>query len=193
MRCSHMFAFGSMLLSAISGLKRPENWSCFEQTNACHMVTDDMDVVEKSGNDLSKCRYDQVQLSMAMSLFMETYVSHLCGCQPCKFMPKTYALKDAATEGPTPDPELVYEELIKIFEIQTEDPKVAETEALHKYIALLFMLAEDPTDPTIKEEDIRALTIDQATDLRDRVLEVYGEENSVEEKEIGGEPNDDLQ
>jgi len=179
-----------MLLSAISGLKRPENWSCFEQTNACHMVTDDMDVVEKSGNDLSKCRYDQVQLSMAMSLFMETYVSHLCGCQPCKFMPKTYALKDAATEGPTPDPELVYEELIKIFNIPTEDPKEDKMKALGEYIGQLFLVAGDPT---IDEEKIRALDIDIATELRDRMLEVVGEENSVEEEEIGGEPNDELQ
>jgi len=112
MRCSQMFVIGSIFLTASSSdsyfpgnLNFPQDWICSWHTKSCYWVTDDVDRL-KGGSVLtsSECRYDQPELTLITSMFVNTHVPSLCGCQYCSFTIPTAAPTRGPSPSPTPEP-----------------------------------------------------------------------------------------
>lgn len=102
-----MFVIGSIFLAASSSdsyfpgnLKFPQDWICSYHTKSCYWVTDDLNRLD-GGSILSSenCRYDQPELTLITSMFVNTHDFGLCGCQYCSFTIPTAA----PTPAPTPD------------------------------------------------------------------------------------------
>jgi len=107
-----MFVIGSIFLAASSSdsyfpgnLKFPKYWICSWHTKSCYTVTDDLSRLN-GGSIVSSadCRYDQPELTLITSMFVNTYVSSLCGCQYCSFTIPTAAPTRRPTREPTPKP-----------------------------------------------------------------------------------------
>jgi len=103
-----MFVIGSIFLAASSSdsyfpgnLNFPQDWICSWHTKSCYWVTDDLNRLNGGGIVSSAdCRYNQPELTLITSMFVNTYVSSLCGCQYCSFTIPTAE----PTRRPTPEP-----------------------------------------------------------------------------------------
>jgi len=103
MSFSHILALGSIIFSATSSLKAPENWLCIGHAKSCYWITDDIEKVKYDGNEVTSCRYDHPETSLIAALVLKTHVSHLCGCEFCSF-----SLPTLAPTSPTQQYEPVY-------------------------------------------------------------------------------------
>jgi len=103
-----MFVIGSIFLAASSSdsyfpgnLNFPQDWICSWHTKSCYWVTDDLNRLNGGGIVSSAdCRYNQPEVTLITSMFVNTYISSLCGCQYCSFTIPTAA----PTPSPAPEP-----------------------------------------------------------------------------------------
>jgi len=107
-----MLVIGSIFLAASSSdsyfpgnLKIPQDWICSWHSKSCYWVTDDLNRLN-GGSILTSgdCRYDQPELTLITSMFVNTHISSLCGCQYCSFTIPTAAPTRRPTPEPTPEP-----------------------------------------------------------------------------------------
>jgi len=111
---SPMFVIGSIFLAASStdnyfadDLKFSQDWICSWHTRSCYWVTDDLNRL--NGGSVvhsADCRYDQPEITMMTSMFVNTHVSSLCGCQYCSFTIPSAAPTRGPTRRPTLEPTL---------------------------------------------------------------------------------------
>lgn len=163
MRSFCIFALARIFFSTTSGQKPPENWLCFGSTKSCYWMTDDVEQVRNDGNTITRCRYDQPQLSFMTALFMNTHVPDLCGCQYCSFALPTMEPTVRPTFVPTEKPSYVP----TFTPTLTLEPTTTLTVTMHPtHAPTSAPTAQPSTSPT---RDVRWMTFDEEDSmLRDR-------------------------
>jgi len=149
-------------MSITSSIKAPQNWLCFGSTKSCYWVTDDVQKATADGYTVNRCRFDRPELSIMTSLFLNSYVSELCGCQYCSFtlptMEPTLAPTGPPTFKPTSD---------KPTSTPTEQPTISGTTlsptAQPTWTGETFLPTKAPTEPLATPSPTEAPTTMQPT------------------------------